>query len=136
MNRFTKVSIALAATSVAVMAPVSALAAQHTPKPATTALTIQSTNNPTKGDHYKAGIESTLRSGNKAVAGETVSLDARKGGVKAWTPTGETATTDTNGQADFSLTQSAKTEQYRVVFAGDSSYRASHSGTVTVHRSK
>jgi hypothetical protein len=106
-------------------------------KPAATHLTVKAVKNPTKGDHYKAGVVGHLRSHHDALAGEPVELFTRTGAAgKSWTDTGESQTTDANGAVSFTFAQSATTEQYQLRFAGDGSYRASKSGTITVHRAK
>jgi hypothetical protein len=86
--------------------------------------------------HYKATVGGKLKSHHTGVANESVSLQQRTGKGQSWTDTGITATTDADGKVSFTLTQSDKKEQYRLSFAGDSTYRKSHSGTVTVTRVK
>lgn len=124
----TAVGAVTGLTATAVAAPV--------PQPKTTTLTIRAVNAPDKGDHYKATIAGKLRSHQKPVSDETVTLNERKNGVKAWTPTGDSATTDSNGKVTFTLTQTTATEQYQLVFAGDTTYKHSKSGTITVRRTK
>lgn len=99
-----------------------------------THLTVHAPANTT--GHYKATVNGALRSHHAGVASESVSLQQRTGKGKSWTDSGLSATTDANGKVSFSLTQSDKKEQYRLSFAGDSTYRKSHSGTVTVTRVK
>lgn len=86
--------------------------------------------------HYKATVNGKLKSHHTGVANESVSLQQRAGKGQSWTDTGLTATTDADGKVSFTLTQSDKKEQYRLSFAGDTTYRKSHSGTVTVTRVK
>jgi hypothetical protein len=99
-----------------------------------THLTVHAPANTT--GHYKATVNGKLRSHKAGVAGETVSLQQRDNANKSWADSGQTATTDTDGKVSFSLTQTDKTEQYRLVFAGDDTYKKSHSGTVSVRRVK
>lgn len=73
-----------------------------------------------------------LRSHHTGIADETISVVERTATDHAWTATGQTATTDANGQVTVVLSQQANQVQYRLVFAGDSTYRGSHSGTITV----
>jgi len=104
---------------------------------AATHLTIKSAKiRVTKTDKYKATVTGTLRSHRAPVAGETIGINERKNGVKKWTATSATATTDANGKVVISLIQTNAKEQYQLVFAGDSSYRKSHSGAVTVNKAK
>jgi len=114
-----------------------ATANTHSSRPAATHLTIKSAKiRVTKTDKYKATVTGTLRSHRAPVAGETVGINERKNGVKKWTATGATATTDPNGKVVIALIQTNAKEQYQLVFAGDSSYRKSHSGAVTVNKAK
>ena len=97
-----------------------------------TTLTVHAPANTT--GHYKATVGGKLRSHKTPLAGETVTVQQRTGKGKAWSDTAQTGVTDANGKVSFTFTQQATREQYRLSFAGDSTYRKSHSGTVTVHR--
>jgi hypothetical protein len=114
-----------------------ALAGEHGnagAKVARTHLTVHAPANTT--GHFKATVNGKLRSHKAGVAGETVSLQHRDGKGNKWADAGQSATTDADGKVSFAFTQSDKKEQYRLVFAGDDSYRKSHSGTVTITRVK
>ena len=99
-----------------------------------TNLTVHAPANTT--GHYKATVGGKLRSHHNPVANESVSLQHRDSAGQHWSDSGQTATTDADGKVSFSLTQTDKKEQYRLSFAGDATYRKSHSGTVTVTRVK
>jgi hypothetical protein len=99
-----------------------------------THLTVHAPANTT--GHYKATVNGKLRSHKAGVAGETVSLQQRDNANKTWADSGQSAATDADGKVSFTLTQTDKNEQYRLVFAGDATYHKSHSGTVSVHRVK
>jgi hypothetical protein len=102
---------------------------------AKTHLTIKSASiRVNKVDKYKATINGKLRSHKAGVADEVVGLNERKAGKTKWTATGLTATTDANGAVSFTLTQTNEREQYQLSFAGDSTYKKSHSGSVTVNK--
>jgi hypothetical protein len=123
--------------SLAVSAP--ALAAGHggkQPKLTHTHLTLKATQaKVAKNDKFKATVVATLRAKKAALPGETVDLAQRiKGAATKWTDTGSTGTTAADGTVTFAFTQSATKQQYRVVFAGDATYAASHSGTITIKR--
>jgi hypothetical protein len=107
------------------------------PHVAHTHLTLRSTQERvTKNDKFKATVVAKLRSHKQGLAGESVELFQRDKGATKWVDTGSGATTDTDGKATFSFVQSETKQQYRVVFAGDSSYQKSHSGNITIKRSK
>ena len=71
-----------------------------------------------------------LRSHRKGVAGETVTLDGRAGKKPRWVAIG-TGTTGSDGSVTFTVAPTVKS-QFKLVFAGDSSYRKSHSNVVTL----
>jgi hypothetical protein len=90
-----------------------------------------------KSDKFKDAAVAKLRAKHAGLSGETVDLVQRvKGGSTKWVDTGQTATTTSDGTAAFTFTQTATKQQFRVVFAGDSTYAPSHSGTITVKRAK
>jgi hypothetical protein len=130
--------LCVTALSLAVSAP--AVASAHTGHAGLkhTALTLKATQEKvTKNDKFKATVLAKLRAGHAGVANETVSLQLRtKGTTPKWTDTGVTGTTATDGTVSFTFTQGATKQQYRVSFAGDSTYAPSHSGTTTIHRLK
>lgn len=102
-----------------------------------THLTIKSTwSHQTKSGKFKETITGALRSHHQGVANEVVGLNERKNSSKKWTATGYTATTGDDGKVVITLVQSNVREQYQLVFAGDTTYHKSHSGTVTVNAAK
>lgn len=114
-----------------------ATAKGHPSQLAKTHLTIKSQSiRVNKNDKYKATITGTLRSHRAPVANEMIGINERDKGTKKWTATGTTATTDGNGKVVISLVQTDQKEQYQLVFAGDATYKKSHSGTVTVNKAK
>ena len=129
--------LCVTALSLAVSAPAVASAHGHTGL-THTAITLKATQEKvTKNDKFKATVVAKLRAGHAGVASETVSLQLRtKGTTPKWTDTGTTGTTATDGTVSFTFVQGATKAQYRVAFAGDTTYAASHSGTITIHRLK
>jgi hypothetical protein len=102
-----------------------------------THLTLHATQEKvTKNDKFKATVVAKLRSHKDGLAGEPVELFQRAKGATKWVDTSTGGTTDSNGAATFAFVQSESKQQYRVVFAGDSTYKGSHSGTITIKRSK
>jgi hypothetical protein len=80
--------------------------------------------------HHADAISGVLSSHRKGVAGETVILDARSGRKPRWTEV-TTGTTGATGAVTFTVTPTAKT-QFKLVFAGDSTYRKSQSNVITL----
>jgi hypothetical protein len=114
-------------------------AATHTP-PAhlkTTTLTLKATHERlTSGGNIKGTITGHLRSHKTGLVDETVTVQERRAGKTKWTDTEYTGTTDENGKVQFAFVQTNNNEQYRLVFAGDSTYKKSHSGVIAIRRSK
>ena len=83
------------------------------------------------GKHHADALTGVLRSHRKGVASETVTLDTRyrkeaAGGLR-W----GAAPPATGGAVTFAVAPTAKT-QFKLVFAGDSTYRKSHSNVITL----
>jgi hypothetical protein len=82
------------------------------------------------GKHHADALTGVLSSHRKGVANATVTLDTRKGKKPRWAAAG-TGTTGTDGSVTFTVAPTAKT-QYKLVFAGDSTHRKSHSNVITL----
>jgi hypothetical protein len=82
------------------------------------------------GKHHADQISGVLTSHRKGVASETVTLDARSGKKPRWTVV-TTSATGATGSVSFTVTPTART-QFKLVFAGDSTYRKSHSSVITL----
>jgi hypothetical protein len=107
------------------------------PHLAHTHLTLHATQEKvTKNDTFKATVVAKLRSHKQGLADESVELFQRDKGAAKWVDTGSGDTTDSNGAVTFQFVQTESKQQYRVVFGGDSTYQKSHSGTITIKRSK
>ena len=124
------------AAAVAVLASVGVIATSAAADAATHHHALQPTTLSIKnkaiahGKHHADAVTGVLRSHRKAVAGETVTLDSRTGKKPRWVAAG-TGTTGTDGSVTITVAPTAKT-QYKLVFAGDSTYRKSHSNTITL----
>jgi hypothetical protein len=105
----------------------------HPTKPDATKLSIRNKAVVHGKDHVDA-VTGVLSSDGTGVAGETVALEARTGVKPRWKVVA-TGATGTGGTITFDVTPKAKT-QFKYVFAGDSTYRASHSNTITVSPAK
>lgn len=142
MSRIATISTlgAVAAFSlVTVASPVSAASHNASKKPhlANTHLTLHATQEKvTKNDKFKATVVAKLRSHKNGLDGESVELFQRAKGAAKWVDTSTGGTTDSNGAVTFSFVQTESKQHYRVVFAGDSTYQRSHSGSITIKRSK
>jgi hypothetical protein len=112
-----------------VIAPATIANAAGHPKLQATTLSIK--NKPiAHSKHHADLVSGVLRSHHKGVAGETITLDARTGKKPRWVASG-TATTGADGSVSFTVAPTVRT-QYKLVFAGDSTHRKSHSNVITV----
>jgi hypothetical protein len=82
------------------------------------------------GKHHVDAVTGLLSSDGTGVADETVALEARMGVKPRWKVVA-TGMTGTSGTITFDVTPKVKT-QFKYVFAGDSTYRASQSNVVTL----
>ena len=86
------------------------------------------------GKHHVDAVTGVLESDGAGVAGETVALEARMGTTPRWKVVA-TGATGTGGTITFDVTPKVKT-QFKYVFSGDSTYRASQSNVVTLRPAK
>ncbi len=82
------------------------------------------------GKHHADAISGTLSARHKGVAGETITLDGRTGKHPRWMAIA-TGTTDASGSVTFTVAPTAKS-QFKLVFAGASGFRKSHSNVITL----
>ena len=103
----------------------------HTPK-ATLDPTKLSISNKViaHGKHHGDVVSGVLTSDDAGVASEKITLEARSGVKQRWVVV-TTGTTATGGTVSFTVTPKVKT-QYELVFAGDSTYKASDSNVITL----
>jgi hypothetical protein len=84
---------------------------------------------------HKVSLTATLKSAKHRLAGEELWLEKRDAGTHKFGNPVDIGTTDSNGQVTVPVVpgnhKGAK-EQYRVVFQGDTGYKASHSSVITV----
>ena len=129
----TRAALALAATALTaggIMAAATAVSAAPHPKPDATRLSI-SNKVIAHARHHVDAVTGVLSSDGSGVAHETVALEARMGVTPRWKVV-DTGTTGTNGAITFTLVTPKVKTQFKLVFAGDSTYRASHSNVITV----
>lgn len=141
MKQFTTIGTFAGITALSLVALAGpATASGHSgksPKLTHTHLTLKATQERvTKNDKFKASVVAKLRAKKAGLSDETVGLSQRADGATKWLATGQTGTTAADGTVAFTFTQGVTKEQYRVVFAGDSTYHASHSGTITIKKLK
>ena len=80
--------------------------------------------------HHADSITGVLRDEHTGVANETITLDSRTGKKPRWAAVA-TGTTGANGSVTFTVAPTART-QFKLVFAGDSTFRKSHSNVITL----
>ena len=135
--RRTRVAAVVAATALTaggIMAAATAVSAAPHPKPDATRLSI-SNKVIAHGRHHADAVTGVLSSDGTGVAHETVALEARMGVTPRWKVV-DTGTTGTNGAITFTLVTPKVKTQFKLVFAGDSTYRASHSNVITLRPAK
>jgi hypothetical protein len=127
-----RVAAAVAATALTAGGIVAAASvASAAPKPKLNATRLSISNRAVAhGKHHVDAVTGVLSSDHKGVTGETVALEARTGVKPRWKVVA-TGATGTGGAITFDVTPKAKM-QFKYVFAGDSTYRASHSNVVTL----
>jgi len=120
---------AAALTAGGIIAAATVVSAAPKPKLDATKLSI-SNRVIAHGRHHVDAVNGVLSSDGTGVAHETVALEARTGVAPRWQVVA-TGPTGTGGTITFDVTPKAKT-QFKYVFAGDSTYRASHSNVITL----
>lgn len=127
-TRTLAVGVSLVAASVA-----TAPAFAATPAARPTALTLKAAKS-TVAPKQKDTLTGLLKSGTKALAGQSVKLEKRAAGARSFTVVA-TKTTDSKGHVVLTVTpgtRKGQKEQYELVFAGTKSYKASHSSIITI----
>jgi hypothetical protein len=123
-------TVAVLATGGALVAANASTAGRgHTKPPAETTLSIRNKAIAHRRHHADA-IAGVLRSHHKGVVGATISLDSRTGKKPRWAVVA-TGTTGAGGAVTFTVAPAVRTE-YKLVFAGTSSLRRSHSNVITL----
>jgi hypothetical protein len=116
-------------TAGAIVATANVVSAAPKPKADATRLSI-SNKVIAHGKHHVDAVSGVLSSDGSGVANETVALEARMGAKPRWKIVA-TGPTGTGGAITFDVTPTVKT-QFKYVFAGDSTHRASQSNVVTL----
>ena len=126
-----RVAAAVAATALTA-AGIIAASASAAPKPKLDATRLSISNKViAHGRHHVDAVTGVLTSDGAGVAGETVALEARTGVKPRWKvvamgPTGS------GGAITFDVVAPKAKTQFKYVFAGGASYRASHSNVITL----
>ena len=135
LTRFgSAAAVAVLATGGAMATATVASAAGH-PKPAPKldATTLSIKNKAiAHGRHHTERIIGVLRDEHTRVANEKITLDARAGKKRRWTAV-TTGTTDATGTVTITVAAPTRRTQFKLVFAGDSTFGKSHSNVVTVN---
>jgi hypothetical protein len=133
LTRFgSAAAVAVLATGGAMATATAASAAGHPkPKPKLDATTLSIKNKViAHGRHHADAITGVLRDEHTRVANEKITLDARAGKQRRWTAV-TSGTTDATGSVMFTVTPT-RTTQFKLVFAGDSTFGKSHSNVITL----
>jgi hypothetical protein len=129
----TRVAAAVAAaplTAGGIVAAATVVSAAPKPKPDATRLSI-SNKVIAHNRHHVDAVTGVLSSDHKGLANETVALEARTGVKPRWKVVA-TGPTGTGGAITFDVVAPKTKTQFKYVFAGDASYRASHSNVITL----
>ena len=129
MTRAAATVAVAALTAGGIITAATAVSAAPHPKPDATRLSI-SNKAIAHARHHVDAVTGVLSSDGTGVAGETVALEARMGVAPRWKVVA-TGMTGTGGRITFDVTPKTKT-QFKYVFAGDSTHRASHSNVITL----
>ena len=131
LTRFGSAAAVAVLAAGGVMATATAASAAGHPKPKLDATTLSIKNKAiAHGKHHLDSITGVLRDGHTGVANETITLDGRTGKKRRWVAV-TTGTTGANGSVTFTVAPTA-TSQFKLVFAGDSAFRKSHSNVITL----
>jgi hypothetical protein len=117
-------------TAGGIIAAATAVSAAPHPKLDATRLSI-SNKVIAHGRHHVDAVTGVLTSDGTGIVHETVALEARTGVKPRWKVVA-TGPTGTGGAITFDVVAPKKKTQFKYVFAGDSTYRASHSNVITL----
>jgi len=117
-------------TAGGIIAAATAVSAAPQPKLHATKLSI-SNKVIAHGRHHVDAVTGVLSSGGTGIAHETVALEERTGVAPRWKVVA-TGPTGTGGAITFDVVAPKAKTQFKYVFAGDASYRASHSNVITL----
>ena len=130
----TRSARAAAAVAVAALTAggIIAASASAAPKPKLDATRLSISNKViAHGRHHVDAVTGVLSSGGTGIAHETVALEERTGVAPRWRVVA-TGPTGTGGAITFDVVAPKTKTQFKYVFAGDASYRASHSNVITL----
>lgn len=83
--------------------------------------------------HHADALTGVLRSHRKGVTAENITLQDRAGAHRKWVVVA-TGTTGADGSVTFTITAPTVKTQFEMVFAGDSTYRKSHSNVISLKK--
>lgn len=135
IRRSLPVAATLAGAALCVLgsAPAFATTTTTTTAKTPTAVTIKAAKS-SAAPSQKVLLTSNLKAGSKLLAGETLKLEKRASGTTRWSYV-SSLVTNSKGHVSVNVvpgkTKGHK-EQYEFVFAGTSTYKASHSAVVTL----
>jgi len=130
----TRSARAAAAVAVAALTAggIIAASASAAPKPKLDATRLSISNKViAHGRHHVDAVTGVLSSDGAGLANETVALEARTDVKPRWKIVA-TGATGAGGAITFDVVAPKAKTQFKYVFAGDASYRASHSNVITL----
>jgi len=130
----TRSARAAAAVAVAALTAggIIAASASAAPKPKLDATRLSISNKViAHGRHHVDAVTGVLSSDGAGLANETVALEARTDVKPRWKIVA-TGATGAGGAITFDVVAPKTKTQFKYVFAGDASYRASHSNVITL----
>ena len=132
--QLTRSARAAAAVAVAALTAggIIAASASAAPKPKLDATRLSISNKViAHGRHHVDAVTGVLSSDGAGLANETVALEARTDVKPRWKIVA-TGATGAGGAITFDVVAPKAKTQFKYVFAGDASYRASHSNVITL----
>jgi hypothetical protein len=132
--QLTRSARAAAAVAVAALTAggIIAASASAAPKPKLDATRLSISNKViAHGRHHVDAVTGVLSSDGAGLANETVALEARTDVKPRWKIVA-TGATGAGGAITFDVVAPKTKTQFKYVFAGDASYRASHSNVITL----
>ena len=130
--RVTRAAMAVIVAALTAGGIITATAVSAAPQPKLQATRLSISNKViAHGRHHVDAVTGVLSSSHKGVAHETVALEARVGVKPRWKVVA-IGTTGASGAITFDVVTPKTKTQFKYVFAGDASYRASHSNVITL----
>ena len=130
--RVTRAAMAVIVAALTAGGIITATAVSAAPQPKLQATRLSISNKViAHGRHHVDAVTGVLSSDGAGLANETVALEARTDVKPRWKIVA-TGATGAGGAITFDVVAPKAKTQFKYVFAGDASYRASHSNVITL----